>query len=224
MLLKSFVFGIAIISIIALLQLGMIGNVDLHEKLLILQAKAGIWGWPIFCVVCVVFTSIGGARQIVALACGALIGGVSGAFISTLLTTIGALLTILFIRFFGGDWFIKKYQRKIWFLSELLKSHTWAWICAIRLLPVGSNLLTNIAAAVSFLPLPSVLFGSFVGYLPQMFLFSFIGAGVAQEDTTKLWLSIVLFIVSSLMGSYLYKHGVKDKIIALKQQDMPNVQ
>ncbi|WMN60231.1 hypothetical protein NI389_02055 [Pseudoalteromonas xiamenensis] len=112
MLLKSFVFGIAIISIIALLQLGMIGNVDLHEKLLVLQAKAGIWGWPIFCVVCVVFTSIGGARQIVALACGALVGGVSGAFFSTALTTLGALLTILFIRFFGGNGLSKNTNEK----------------------------------------------------------------------------------------------------------------
>ncbi|WP_133407798.1 TVP38/TMEM64 family protein [Parashewanella tropica] len=198
--------------LIAALQFGVFGNTDVHLKLVSIFSHAGWSGWGLFIVVSILFTAIGGARQMIALACGAVLGGVWGSLLSTLLTLLGSLLTIFYIRQFGGRWFKKRYQSKLELVTSLMQKRTWLWICAIRLMPIGSNLLTNIAAALSQLPLGGILFGSFIGYLPQMMLFSFVGAGIAQTDSIQLWLSLALLVISTLIGSYLYKTVVMPQL------------
>jgi len=91
----------------------------------------------------------------------------------------------------------------------------------IRLMPVGSNLLTNVAAALAGLSRRGVFLGSLPGYLPQSLLFSYAGRGVALQDSSKIWMSFALLVVSSVLAWYLYHHGFKQRMEQWKVTPAP---
>ncbi|HEY9094914.1 MAG TPA: VTT domain-containing protein [Hydrogenophaga sp.] len=207
-LLLALLLGLAFFSI----HLGWWGPVT--EDVLLQRLFAQHWAvaWPIFVLGSVVYTALGGPRQVLALSCGVLFGGLYGALIGTLLTGMGALLTMFAVQRLSLVWVRKRYAGKIALIKAVLAEDTWIWVCVIRLMPVGSNLVTNIAAALSDLRMRSVFFGSLPGYLPQMLIFSFAGAGFALHDGSKLWISLGLLVCSTALGMYLYHHGFKQRL------------
>lgn len=181
------------------------------------------WGlaWPVFALGGILYTAVGGPRQVLAFSCGYLLGGFVGGVVSALLTGFGALLTIGVVRLVGMDWVRQRHAQRIELLRRVLAEDTWLWICVIRLMPVGSNLATNVAAALAGLSLRGVFLGSLVGYLPQSLLFSYAGRGVALQDSSKIWMSFALLIGSSLLAWYLYHHGFKQRLKQFKANLAP---
>jgi uncharacterized membrane protein YdjX (TVP38/TMEM64 family) len=207
-LLLALLLGLAFFSI----HLGWWGPVT--EDVLLQRLFAQHWAvaWPVFVLGSVVYTALGGPRQVLALSCGVLFGGLYGALLGTLLTGLGALLTMFAVQRLSLVWVRRRYAGKIALIKAVLAEDTWIWVCVIRLMPVGSNLVTNIAAALSDLRMSSVFFGSLPGYLPQMLIFSFAGAGFALHDGSKLWISLGLLVFSTALGLYLYHHGFKQRL------------
>ena len=83
--------------------------------------------------------------------------------------------------------------------------HPFSMTLLMRLLPVGSNVLINLAAGISSIR-PLVFFsGSFLGYLPQTLVFALVGSGVHVAPAIKLGGAIALFVVSGAIGVYLYR-------------------
>lgn len=165
----------------------------------------GLWAWPLISISCIFFTAVGGSRQLVALICGALLGGWQGCLVSTGYTLLGALLTIGFSYYFAPVWLYRRYGAGLGKLQQSMQHRTWLWVCTLRLLPVGSNVLTNLACGLAKLPLSHVLAGSLIGYLPQMALFSYIGSGLVLTDTTQLIVGFALLLGSILLGTVLYR-------------------
>lgn len=207
-LLLALLLALAFFSI----HLGWWGPVT--EEVLLQRLFAQHWAvaWPVFTLGAVVYTALGGPRQVLALSCGVLFGGLNGALLGTLLTGLGALVTMLAVQRMSLVWVRKRYEAKIALVKAVLAEDTWLWVCVIRLMPVGSNLVTNIAAALSDLRLTSVFLGSLPGYLPQMLIFSFAGAGFALHDSSKLWISLGMLVFSTALGLYLYHHGFKQRM------------
>lgn len=177
--------------------------------------------WPVFIVGAVVYTALGGPRQVLAFSCGFLFGGWQGALIGTLLTGVGAMLTMAVVHYLGFDWVRQKHAQKIELIKAVLAEDTWIWVCVIRLIPVGSNLVTNIAAALSDLRPVAVFFGSLLGYLPQMLLFAYAGSGIALHDSSQLWVSLVMLVLSTALGLYLYHHGFKQRLQRYRNTPAP---
>ncbi len=75
----------------------------------------------------------------------------------------------------------------------------------IRLLPVGSNVITNLLAGVSSVPLLPFLAGSLIGYLPQTVIFVLLGSGVNVQPVWRTAASVALFVASGLLGVVLYR-------------------
>ena len=174
--------------------------------------------WPVFAITGIVYTALGGPRQMLAFSCGYLMGGLPGALLSTVLTGIGALLVIYCVRNIGMEWMRKRHGERVDFIRRLLAEDTWLWICMVRLMPVGSNLATNIAVALAMLSTPAVFWGSLLGYLPQMLLFSFAGAGLALQDEQQLWISLLMLVLSTVLVLYLYHHGFKQRLLEIRGQ------
>ncbi len=174
--------------------------------------------WPVFMIAGVVYTALGGPRQLLAFSCGYLMGGLPGALLSTALTGIGALLVIYCVRHIGMEWMRKRHGERVAFIRRLLAEDTWLWICMVRLMPVGSNLATNIAVALAMLSTPAVFWGSLLGYLPQMLLFSFAGAGLALQDELQIWISLLMLVLSTVLVLYLYHHGFKQRLQEIRGQ------
>ena len=62
-------------------------------------------------------------------------------------------------------------------------------------------------ANIKFIPYVS---GTCVGFIPQMLIFSLLGAGVKEGEQQQIILSLCLFIVALIFGYWLYR---KEKTI-----------
>jgi uncharacterized membrane protein YdjX (TVP38/TMEM64 family) len=142
-----------------------------------------------------------------------------GMVVSTLCTVIGAALCFSSSRWLLRGFVSRRFGHRLTRLESLLEQRTWLKALMIRLLPVGSNLLTNILAGATRIHALPFLAGSMLGYIPQMLVFSLIGSGIGVSDQYQLVLSIVLFIIASLIGTYLYRSRVSREMSDLINQD-----
>ena len=76
---------------------------------------------------------------------------------------------------------------------------------AIRLIPAGSNFLTNVLAGTAKAKVFPYLAGTMVGFLPQMTLFSMLGAGVNVGSKQQVIISVITIVIAGLLITYLYK-------------------
>ena len=205
--------ALVLVSLVAtgwwLLHTRLFQNLELQQQLQGFFVDYGLWAWPLFTLSCIGFTAVGGSRQLIALACGVLLGGWLGALVSTVYTLVGAVLTIGFSYYLAPAWLYRRFGNRLSALQKLLDHRTWLWICTLRLLPIGSNLVTNLACGLVKLPLKHVMLGSAIGYLPQMLLFSYIGSGLAFNDMSQLVISSIFLLGSILLGTVLYQQQKK---------------
>ena len=105
---------------------------------------------------------------------------------------------------------LAKFPRRIGKIDAFLSDNPLSMTLLIRLLPVGSNLVVNLGAGVSGIGVASFLAGSAIGYLPQTMVFTLLGSGINVEPSFRISLSVVLFVVSAVLGVWLYRksrHG-----------------
>ncbi|WP_057829931.1 TVP38/TMEM64 family protein [Colwellia sp. TT2012] len=157
-------------------------------------------------------TSIGLPRQIAALVAGINLGAFIGMIIATLAATLGCLITFTVARYLLSDSITRKYPSKLAKLSVFLGEQTFLKAIIIRILPLGSNFITNIIAGVSQVSMPAYVSGSFVGFIPQMIIFALAGSGIRLGAQNELMASAGLFIIALLLSAYLVKkHKMKVK-------------
>lgn len=193
----------------------------------------GINGVLLFLLMGGLFTAIGLPRQIIAFLGGyAFSGYVFGLGLGTLLAALAALLgcmlSFFYARFFGKGLLRAKLGERAGRFDRFIHDHPFSMTVLIRLLPVGSNLLTNLAAGISSIRALSFFSGTFLGYLPQTLVFALVGSGVHIAPAFKLALAIGLFLISGALGAYLYRrfrHGqsLDDKVDAeLEESEYSN--
>ncbi len=161
-------------------------------------------------------TSVGLPRQIAALVAGINLGAFIGLIVATLAATLGCLITFNIARYFLRDSITRKYPSKLEKLSAFLGEQTFLKAIVFRILPLGSNFITNIIAGVSKVSMPAYVGGSFVGFIPQMTIFSLAGSGIRLGAQNKLIASAILFVIALLLTGYLVKkHKLKTKTDSL---------
>ncbi len=148
---------------------------------------------------------IGMPRQVVAFTCGYFFGIALGLVYATLTVTIAAAITYQIASLFQQSYIANKYKNQLTKLNNFLSVDTFLKALVIRLLPVGSNFLTNILAGIANIPLLPYIAGSCLGFIPQMAIFSLAGSGVKLADSTHISVAAVLFLIATLIGYYLYK-------------------
>ena len=163
----------------------------------------------IFLAVGAAFTGVGLPRQLIGFLGGFAFGVVSGTVLSTVASGLGCALAALYARMGGRDLVERKLGPRVHRINHFLQHEPFNTALAIRLFPLGSNLITNLAAGVSSIPLVPFVLGSTLGYLPQNFIFALFGAGMNKESTTGMVLSvgmsIALFVISGWMGIRVYR-------------------
>jgi uncharacterized membrane protein YdjX (TVP38/TMEM64 family) len=159
------------------------------------------------------FMSIGLPRQVAAFSCGYIFGITYGTLIATLAATIGCMLTLFFAKLFFRQKVLDTYPEKLNSVSAFFSTHTFSKALIIRLLPAGSNFLTNILAGIANIKFIPYVTGTCAGFIPQMLIFSLLGAGVKVGEQQQILLSLFLLIVALIFGYLLYR---KEKIIHKK--------
>jgi uncharacterized membrane protein YdjX (TVP38/TMEM64 family) len=95
-------------------------------------------------------------------------------------------------------------------IEDFLARNPFSMTLLIRLLPVGNNFATCLAAGVSRVPAWPFLLGSLVGYAPQTLVFALAGSGIEMGAALRVALAVLLFVVSGAIGIWLYRryrHG-----------------
>jgi uncharacterized membrane protein YdjX (TVP38/TMEM64 family) len=170
-------------------------------------------GWSgnlIFLAMGALTTALGFPRQVVAFLGGYAFGFVMGSTLGTLAALLGCILAFFYARWFGRSLIAHRFPGRIRKVDDFLRGHPFSMAVVIRLLPVGSNVVTNLLAGVTSVRGLPFFAGSGVGYLPQTLVFALAGSGVNFNPTLRLTLAGVLFVVSSLIGIWLYRrhrHG-----------------
>ena len=167
-------------------------------------------GYLVFLAMGTVTTAVGFPRQVVAFLAGYAFGFLSGTALATLATLFGCLLAFYYARWFGRGLVAHRFPGRIRKVDDFLRGHPFSMAVVIRLLPVGSNVATNLLAGVTSVRGLPFFAGSGVGYLPQTLVFALAGSGVHFNPGLRLTLAGALFVVSSLIGVWLYRrhrHG-----------------
>jgi len=170
----------------------------------------GVTGEMLFVAVAFLFTAAGLPRQIICFLGGYAFGFGQGTALGLLATTLGCIAAFSYARVLGREFVASRFPRRVRKIDDFLRDNPLTMTLLIRLLPVGSNLVTNLAAGVSGVRGVPFVAGSALGYLPQTVIFALIGSGIALDPELRIGVSVLLFVISGVMGVYLYRryrHG-----------------
>lgn len=214
MKLRVLIRGLVMLGILAgvgfLLKTTPLGSFFERDAIDDLVRGQGLTGEAIFIASGALFTAIGFSRQAVAFMGGYAFGLGLGTGLSVIAAAIGCTVTFFYARFFGRDMVARKFPDKISRIDAFLGENPFTMTLLIRFLPIGSNVLTNLAAGVTGVSAVIFIAASAIGYIPQMLIFALVGSGVHLDTGYGIGLSVVLFVISGLMGVHLYRkhrHG-----------------
>jgi len=173
----------------------------------------GIHGELLFFAAGAIITAVGLPRQMVSFLGGYAFGFVVGTLLSLSATVLGCVISFFYARWLGQELLISRYPDRIHRIDHFIHDNPFTMTLLIRLLPVGSNVFTNLAAGVSSVRTVPFFSASAIGYIPQTLVFALIGSGVHINPAWRIGLAIVLFIVSSVLGLSLYRRYRKEKRI-----------
>ena len=133
-----------------------------------------------------------------------------GTLLAIVATELGCALTFFYARLVGRPLVSKRFGARVQRIDDFLAANPLSMTLLIRLLPVGNNFATSLAAGVSRVPAQPFLLGSLLGYVPQTLVFALAGSGVETGAGVRLALAVLLFVVAAAIGIWLYRryrHG-----------------
>ncbi len=170
----------------------------------------GIGGEILFLCVAGLATAVALPRHVVSFLAGYAFGVVLGTLVGLAGTVIGCVLTFFYARIIGRPLVSARLGARVQRIEDFLAAHPFWMTVLIRLLPVGNNFATNLAAGVSRVPVLPFFLGSLLGYIPQTLVFALAGSGVEVGGVWRIGIAVALFLVSGAIGGWLYRkyrHG-----------------
>jgi uncharacterized membrane protein YdjX (TVP38/TMEM64 family) len=149
-------------------------------------------------------------RHIVSFFGGYAFGVGFGTLLALVATEIGCMLTFYYARLIGRPLVSARFGARVRRIDDFLSANPFSMTLLIRLLPVGNNFATSLAAGVSRAPARPFLLGSLLGYIPQTLVFALAGSGIEADAGMRVALAALLFFVSAAIGIWLYRryrHG-----------------
>jgi uncharacterized membrane protein YdjX (TVP38/TMEM64 family) len=165
----------------------------------------GLAGELLFMTAGGLLISAGLSRQVVAFLGGYAFGFLEGALFALLATVMGSIVSFYSARLLCSSFVTRHYSGHIRKVDDFIRENTFSMTLLIRLLPVGSNLMVNLAAGVSSVRALPFFSGSALGYIPQTLVFALIGSGTSVDRHWQVAVAIAMFVASAFLGIYLYR-------------------
>ena len=214
MFLRTLLQGLVLIVVLVIIgfvaQRGDLGGVFNQEWIDAHVRGPGRNGELLYLVGAALFVAFGLPRQVVSFLGGYAVGLNLGVFLALAATAMGCFISFFFARFIGRNIVSKRFPKRIKKADTFLKNNTFVMTLLIRLLPLGSNFITNLVAGVSSARAMAFITGSTIGYIPQTVIFALLGSGINLEPAFRITLSVVLFVLSAALGIYLYRRYRKN--------------
>ncbi len=118
------------------------------------------------------------AASILTILGGFLFGWLQGGIMVAFAATLGATIIFLAARSAFGDFLREKAGSRVKSLSEGFEKDAFGYLLVLRLAPVFPFFLINIAPALFKVPLRSYIAATFLGILPGVFAYFYLGAGI----------------------------------------------
>jgi uncharacterized membrane protein YdjX (TVP38/TMEM64 family) len=170
----------------------------------------GLTGELLFVVVGGLATALPVPRNVISFLGGYAFGLAHGTLLALLAEELGCLLTFTCGRTVARRAVRERLGERVRRIEDFLAANPFSMTLLVRLLPVGNNFLTNMAAGVSRVHALPFLLGSLLGYLPKTFVFALAGSGIDSGTHLRLVLAVVVFLISGGLGIWLYRryrHG-----------------
>ena len=160
----------------------------------------GLSGEALFVLIAAAACAAGLPRQLAGFAGGYAFGLWGGIALALLAQALGCLADFAWARFLARDWTTRRMSPRLRRLDGFLAARPFRATLTLRLLPVGNNLVLNLLAGVSMLPVEPFLAASVVGSLPQTMVFALLGGGVRVSERAQVAVAVALFAVSVVLG------------------------
>jgi uncharacterized membrane protein YdjX (TVP38/TMEM64 family) len=171
----------------------------------------GLAGEVFFVGLCALLASVGLSRQIIAFLAGYGFGFPKGVLLAMLAVVSGCIITFWVARLFLRGFLLKRYSERIRRVDEFIRDNTFSMTLSVRLLPLGSNWMFNLAGGVSGVHCTPFLLGSALGYLPQMMIFSLVGSGAQVDQFWQIAIAMVMLVIAVVIGTYLYRKYTRSR-------------
>lgn len=173
----------------------------------------GLAGEALFVLVGGAITAVGLPRQAVSFLGGYAFGFGTGTVLALLSSLCGCILSFFYARLLGRSFVLARFPDRIKRIDAFLHDNPLSMTLLIRLLPVGNNALTSMAAGVSGVRALPFFLGSLIGYVPQTVIFTLLGSGIHLNPEIRIGASVVLFVASGALGVYLFRRYRKSRAL-----------
>ena len=208
--LPGLVFLLTLIAVGYVLESGLLGGL-LSEDWIDREVRGkGVSGELLFLAVGGVVTALAVPRHVISFLGGYAFGLGLGTALALAATEIGCVLVFFYGRIVGRPLVTARLGARVRRIEDFLATNPFAMTLLIRLLPVGNNFATCLAAGVSRVPARPFLLGSLLGYLPQTFVFTLAGSGIDMGAAPRVAFAALFFVASGAIGIWLYRryrHG-----------------
>src|SRR6185436_12352715 len=204
--LPGLVFLLTLIAIGYALESGLLSDVLSKDWIDREVRGKGMQGELLFLAVGGLATAVAVPRHIVSFLGGYAFGFGLGGALAIAATEIGCLIDFFYARIVGRPLVSARLGARVRRIDEFLAANPFSMTLLIRLLPVGNNFATSLAAGVSRVPSRPFLLGSMLGYIPQTMVFALAGSGIEMGASLRVALAVLLFVVSGAIGIWLYRH------------------
>jgi len=212
--LRTYLPGLLVLA--ALIAVGIVVETDALSGLLSHDwidrevRGRGITGGLLFVAAGALATALAVPRNVVSFLGGYAFGLVQGTLLALLAEGIGCVLTFCCARTFARRLVSERLGERVRRIEGFLAANPFSMTLLVRLIPVGNNFATNMAAGVSRVRALPFLLGSLLGYLPKTFVFALAGSGIDTGAHLRVVLAVVVFLISGALGVWLYRrfrHG-----------------
>jgi len=173
----------------------------------------GAAGVLLFVLVCCLLGSVGLSRQVIAFLGGYAFGFSQGVMLSMVAVVAACITTFFVSRTLLRAYLEKRFSARIQQVDAFLHENTFTMALLVRLLPLGSNWMINIAAGVSSVRKYPFFLGSALGYIPQMLIFSLLGSGTRVDQFWQVAIAMALFVLAATLGVVLYRKVARGKTL-----------
>lgn len=184
--------------------LPLLGHSAAQTELGNVLAQGGLRGQGLFLLLSTFLIAIGLPRQIPAFAAGYAFGPVYGSIIALVAQVLACSLDFIWARAVGQSFVRRRFGARLASVDKTLSKHTFATTLTLRLMPVGNNLILNLAAGLSSVRLLPFLAASALGFVPQTVVFALFGHGSLPNHSHMLALGGAMFAASALLGVMLF--------------------
>ena len=145
-------------------------------------------------------TIIGLPRQNLSMVAGYFFGFWSGVLYALLAVIMASAALYELGNGVARPWVLRRFPAQVSRIDAWANERLFARVLALRLFPVGSNLVMSLTAGVASAHRTTFITASVIGFIPQTVVFALAGNGVNTSDPIIFAFALVLLIASVMTG------------------------